>query len=443
MDWERLLSPVRLGCEKSGIDWSDETFRSEYQRDFDRVAFSREFRRLQGKTQVFPDPNDERVHNRLTHSVEASCVGRYLGAKAAAAVGRESQAQDIASIESAAALAHDIGNPPFGHSGERAIQDFFQSNERGQRLMKRLSSDQRHDFTEFDGNQMAFRMLSYSLPEKTTTGGGKKLTYSTLAASVKYPCTNIKRKHSRHRKAGIFHSDREAFTRIAAKLGLKEFGDQSWSRHPLAFLVEAADDIVYSIADAEDGFKLNLIDGEFLMNVFTRIARRVFPEATIASGLSAISDSEERIGFLRAKAMNCLIALAAKVFKDQYAAIIDGVFDGDLLGECDARTELEELKAMRIQNVYSHRAIVEVEAAGFSVLPVLLDTYMNSVVVGPHDEKSKKIMQTLPKHTAFAPEGSTEYERLMRVLVYVVGMTDRYAIRAYRALLGTHLPGMA
>jgi dGTPase len=439
MGMEQQLSAMRLGCETSGVDWSDEECRSEYQRDFDRIAFSREFRRMQGKTQLFPDPNDERVHNRLTHSVEASCVGRYLGAKAAISIGFPQWSHEFAAIVAAAALAHDIGNPPFGHSGERAIQDFFRSNESGQRLVRRLPTEQRRDFTEFDGNQMALRMLSHSLPEKTRAGGGKRLTYSTLAANVKYPCTNKKRRHSRYKKAGIFQSDLEAFARIATHLGLTDLGDQCWSRHALSFLVEAADDIVYAMADVEDGFKRGLVEIDFMEEIFLRIALHVFNKRALSAGLKKINEAEEKVGFLRAKAMNALIALATDRFGANYESILDGSFDGDLVGDCAAHAELGILREMCAEKVYSHRSVVEVEAAGFTVLPALLDTYMNCVVVGPHDEKSKKVVQTLPWHTANAPEGSSEYERLMRVLVYVVGMTDHYAIRAYRVLLGTHL----
>jgi dGTPase len=439
MDWKRLLSPTRLGCEESVADSGDEQFRSEYQRDFDRIAFSREFRRLQGKTQLFPAPNDEKVHNRLTHSIEASCVGRYLGAKAAAAIGQEELAHDFAAIVSAAALAHDLGNPPFGHSGERAIQDFFVTSDRGRRLIKRLNKDERRDFTEFDGNQMALRMLAYSLPEKTSVRGGKRLTYATLAACVKYPCTNKQRRRSRHKKAGVFRSELPAFQKIATTLGLTDYGDESWSRHPLALLVEAADDIVYGLSDAEDGYKRGLIEPEFMMHVCRAIALKRFKAEMLDAGEKAIFDRQEQIGFLRAKAMNSLILQAADAFGKNQSAILAGTHESELLLECDAREDLARLGKVCADNVYSHKSVVAIEAAGFSVLPVLLDTYMTAVVEAPHDQKSQKIRQTLPRHTAFAPDPPNEYERLLRVLVYVVGMTDRYATTAYRTLLGTHI----
>lgn len=436
-----LINPIRLGCENSGTDWTDLECRSEYQRDYDRIAFSRTFRRLQGKTQVFPAPNDERVHNRLTHSVEAACVGRYLGTKAAIGLGLKAIANDIGSVVSAAALAHDIGNPPYGHSGEKAIQGFFKSD-RGRELLSRLNEEEGDDFREFDGNQMAFRIMTHSLPEKTKAPGGMKLTYATLAASVKYSCCNASRKGASFPKAGLFVGQLPTFATIARSLSLPERGDKAWARHPLAFLVEAADDIAYRVSDAEDGCKRGLLSKERLKKRFRNIVRTAprFDEGELNKALARISDPLEQIGFLRAKVINSLIEQAAGAFVKNATKIVEGKYHEELLANIPAEQEVKELKRDNEKIIYSHHSVVEIEAAGFSVLPELLYAYMDSVVSHKHPEKAKKIRQTLPSEVASPPMGTGEYERLMRVLVYVVGMTDRFATLAYRTLLGTHLP---
>lgn len=446
MKWENLLSPIRLGCDTTP-EWSEPS-RNEYQRDFDRIAFSHAFRRLQGKTQVFPMPANDLVHNRLTHSVESASVGRFLGGIVASAIGQDVEL--FSSVVGAACLAHDIGNPPFGHSGESAIAGFFQ-HEEGAKFMERLTAEESADFTKFEGNAMALRMLCHRKPVKTQVLGGERLTYTTLAAFVKYPriaaLRTVDTSLASQKKVGIFRSELSSFQRIAAALSLKDHGTDEccWVRHPLAFLVEAADDIAYKVADAEDGLKMHYVSKGVLSDVFHNIASAHFDKKDLNTGLNRITDKVEKVGFLRAKAMNSLIYQAADVFKNNESAILDGTFDEPLLKKTSSSDDIKRLSDITADRIYTAAPVVQIEAAGYEVLPGLLKMFLQAVLDRRGTGWGGKIAQCIPNEyrevSSHAEIGvSYTYEQIMSVAEFVCAMTDRYAINLFRTLRGISLP---
>lgn len=444
MEWEQLLKSNRLGCPKE--DHRDiNQCRSQFERDFDRIIFSSAFRRLSGKTQVFPFPNTDLIHTRMTHSLETASVGRSLGAM----VQDEMASKDVTfsvnlgSIVSAACLAHDIGNPPFGHSGEKAIASFFK-NVRGPgpeilNSGKKLNESQIADFQEFEGNAMGFHVLTYSNPKKDITQGGLRLTHPTLAAFSKYPrpskIENESDGISEH-KPGIFQSDLESFSEISQELGLVEKNSR-WFRHPLAFLTEAADDICYTIMDFEDGYKNGLVSYEEVSNNFEEICSFTKDREDLHNK-NKIFDERERVGFLRSKAINSLIHQVTDVFCDNEKDIRETKFDKNLLKNIKAKDIVDKIKEISEEKIYTYKSVIQVEAAGYKVLPGLLETFLNAI-----KEKKKngndKILQLVPDEFKFDYDTNT-YNAIMGITMYISGMTDHYAVDTYRNLQGIELP---
>jgi dGTPase len=445
--WDKLLNSTRLGCE-THPEWSDDSARSEYQRDFDRVAFSHAFRRLQGKTQVFPLPENDLVHNRLTHSVESSCVGRFLGGLVARQIG---QPVDLfSSVVSAACLAHDIGNPPFGHSGEAAIADFFEHGE-GAAFMKGLTQEERSDFTCFEGNAMALRMLCHSKPARTSALGGKRLTYTTLAAFAKYPRVSHLKTVDHHRasqkKFGVFRSELQDFRNIAEQLQLSKPGsDDCWYRHPLAFLVEAADDICYKVGDAEDGLKMNYMARDEIIPILRRIAEAHFPKNEISQDLAQITAPVETIGYLRAKATNSLIYQCAAEFCRNETEILTAEYDTPLLDSIESISDLQQLTTLTAERIYLAPVVVQIEAAGYKVLPGLLNALLQAILNESGTTLGQKITQNVPPEfrpakDAQGHKSASIHETIMGIVEFVSGMTDRHAIQLFRILNGISHPG--
>jgi dGTPase len=408
--------------------------RSDFRRDFDRIVFSSAFRRLQSKTQVFPLPETDFIHTRLTHSLEASCVGRSLGA--VAALDLDIDDDIFASIVAAACLAHDIGNPPFGHSGEDAISHFFLND--GKAYLDGMDDSEKADFQIFEGNAMGFRLLTKSLPSQSEIEGGLNLTYATLGAFTKYPreSSPVKIDNPCYKKFGFFQSEKSAFEEIVNEMGLKEKdlgnGIKAWQRYPLAYLVEAADDICYSIMDLEDGFKLGLLSFEQLKEHLSSLTNLDDEK------LKKLLDDREKASYMRAKAVNSLVTESAKAFCDNIDSILDGSFDNDLLSVIPKSECVEEIKKFSFEHVYSYHKAVEIEAAGFEVLGGLLNLFL-SAIYNPSDAKSKKIKSLIPKQF-HSDETVPNYERVMLVVQFVSGMTDTYAIDMYRKLKGISLP---
>ncbi len=440
MDWAKLLSPVRLGSSGNPAIGS----RSYFEQDFDRIVFSQPFRKLQDKTQVFPLPEEDFVHTRLTHSLEVSSVGRSLGRKAGVEILRRNaeltksgyNSYDFGSIVASASLAHDLGNPPFGHSGEQAISEFF-LNGAGKKYEENVSSSEWVDLTNFEGNAQGYRLLnSRSL----------KLTYPVLGTFTKYPRLSLLNTHDSARRSqkkfGIYQSEKKSFTEVASELGLFKFQEGSWCRHPLAFLVEAADDICYHIIDLEDGFTLGLIEEELTANLLIEIVGETFDKGKYGH----IATSQERIGMLRALAINNLVDQATTIFLDAEDDILEGNFDRALIELCPSYPVLKQIIDISIQKLYRSKVVVEIEAAGFEVLSGLIERFSEAMIATINKEataREETIWNLLPESTQQLKNKSncTTYEILRACLDYISGMTDSAAISLYRKINGISLPG--
>lgn len=437
MNWLRLLA-LETPDVKQNIT------RTVFDRDFDRIIFSHPFRKLQDKTQVHPLPEQDFVHTRLTHSLEVSSVGRSLGRLVGAALlqrhgalEKEVTAHDFGAIVAAASLAHDIGNPPFGHSGEASISDFFKTSEA--QLKPLFEPEAWSDLISFEGNAQGFRLLSKSGDQ------GLKLTSATLAAFTKYPrpslVTSFNKARRSQKKFGFYVSEREEFAALASELELNELGRNQWSRHPLAFLVEAADDICYHIIDLEDGCNLGLVGYNQTVELLAKIiGDRFKPEK-----LNAIHSIKERIGVLRALAIGQLIDECVSLFMDNEAGLLSAQFDTSLTDEIPSKQALADIIGVSVEKIYRSRAVVETEAAGYKVLNGLLSVFIPSTIATFQKQasaKDKTYFRLMPIETQIEIKASENlYPAVRAVLDYVAGMTDSNALNLYRKIMGISLPG--
>ncbi|MCK5147987.1 dNTP triphosphohydrolase [bacterium] len=447
MDWQQLLNKQRLGTN-SGLHLDA---RSEFQRDFDRIVFSPAFRRLQSKTQVFPLPETDFIHTRLTHSLEAACVGRSLGKIAGKGIiaaapdlfkTHDIQSDDIGAVVSAAALAHDIGNPPFGHSGEDAIAEFF-TNAQGARYLQGMTDAEKYDLQHYEGNAAGFRLLTYTLPHVSSLGGGLRLTYATLGAFSKYPCSSHRTVNSEKRastkKYGFFQSETDIFKEVAERLKLipnPAFSGHGWFRHPLSFLVEAADDICYKIMDLEDGYKLKLLPYSQIEDLLCRLIKDIN-----TNKVKSIFDERERLSYLRAVAINCLVKQSADVFIEHLDGIQEGSFDTPLLDLVPGREVIQFIDEISKKEIYGYRKVIEIESAGFEVISGLLDAFL-CAVFQPDSLRYRKIAQLIPSQyfTPLVVKDDNRYDVIMNLVQFVAGMTDTFALSTYRTIKGISLP---
>jgi len=444
MEWSKLLSSSRL-CRN---DEQNKDVRSEFQRDYDRIVYSSAFRRLQDKTQVFPLAESDYVRTRLTHSIEVSCVGRSLGTLAGKLVieteasFQEASLQDIqpsefGNIVAAACLAHDIGNPPFGHSGEDAISSWFKGE--GNKYLCCLSEEEKADFLKFEGNAQGFRVLTRL--QSAINRGGLQLTYAVLGAYCKYPRAAFipdfdGSKKVSEKKFGFVQGDSELFKEVAENLGLKNKQDNAWSRHPLAFLMEAADDICYRIIDLEDGHRLGKVAFEETEKMLKEVASD--KQGDTGNSYALIDDDKKgKIEYLRAKAINNLITEAVSSFKQNYEAIMNGTFESDLLSQTEYSSLLDEIKELSRRKVYASPNVLQIEAAGFEVLGGLLEKVVPALVNEDKTSAEKKVLQLIPPQFT---KGKNKYEKLLSATDFVSGMTDSYAVTLYRRLRGIELP---
>ncbi len=440
MEWNRLLTPYRLGYSKKGHNPD----RNEFQKDFDRIIFSTNFRRLNGKTQVFPFPETDIIHTRLTHSLEAASVGRSLGTIVGNELHKKNkniQGWELGAICSVACLAHDIGNPPFGHSGEDAIAEYYHS-QRGEEIIENLSNKEKEDFLKLEGNAMGFHILTHSNEQKTQQTGGYGLTYPSLAAFIKYPRPSLIKKQNKklssEKKPGLFQCDLENYKKIAdgLKIPQKEEGDR-WHRYPLAFLTEAADDICYTIMDLEDGFNHGLVSYDQTYDWLMEICNATNGE-TSTNSLGIINNKKETIGYLRAKAINSLVHQIARVFLDNEDKILNCTFDSNLADLIDSSYLLKEIIKLSVDKIYSHKPVIQIEAAGFKVLPGLLDTFLYALK-DKEKASSKMVLKLIPEEYKFKFH-QEPYKAIMSITTYVAGMTDTFAVDTYRNLRGIELP---
>ena len=449
MNWLQLISNKRLGLEQYHQNRKDD--RTEFQRDYDRLIFSAPFRRLQNKTQVFPLPGSIFVHNRLTHSLEVSSVGRSLGNDVARGLMQRhpelagSHLTEAGAIVSAACLAHDLGNPPFGHSGERAIGTFF-SEGKGRWLKDyrdpdsgdRLTEQEWDDLTHFEGNANAFRLLTHHFIGRRK--GGFVMTYTTLASIVKYPFSSDLA--GDHAKFGFFRSEIADYQRIADELGIprreSEEGSYRYARHPFVYLVEAADDICYEIMDIEDAHKLKILNTEetqgLLLGFFDDERQRHIRETMLH-----VNDTNEQIVYLRSCVIGCLENECVKVFLEHEEEILEGTFEGTLINHIGEtpRAAYRACEKMAYAKIYRSKDVVDIELAGFQVITTLLDLMLEAVC---HPEKAYSQLLINRVSQQYDIRAARLYDRTMAVLDYISGMTDVYALDLYRKINGTSLP---
>ena len=444
MNWKQLISNKRLGQELRHTIRHDD--RSEFKRDYDRLIFSAPFRRMQNKTQVFPLPGSIFVHNRLTHSLEVASVGMSLGNDVAHCVMKtrpelaDTLFTQIGTIVSTACLAHDMGNPPFGHSGEKAIQTFFTEG-KGAYLKDRLSPELWNDITHFEGNANAFRLLAHRF--KGRRDGGFVMTYTTLASIVKYPFASALAEKG-HGKFGFFSTEADIFCRIADDLGIiRKSADgcpAEYARHPLVYLVEAADDICYEIMDIEDAHKLKIVTYEETKRLFldffdemgqNHIMQRIHDEE--------ITDDNEKVIYMRACVINALERACVDAFMRHEDEIMRGEFSGSLIDSIDDRLVKAYRKCTELskKRIYKSKPVLDVELSGFKIMDSLMEV-MTEAAANPQRFYSRQLISRVSsQYDISAPDLET---RIMAVIDYISGMTDVYALDIYQKINGISLP---
>ncbi|MDR1810544.1 MAG: dNTP triphosphohydrolase [Prevotella sp.] len=443
MLWEQLLSSKRLGMEEYHDARKHD--RTEYQRDYDRLIFSAPFRRLQNKTQVFPLPGSIFVHNRLTHSLEVSCVGRSLGALAAKGLRQkyprsEADFEEIGAIVAAACLAHDLGNPPFGHSGEKAISTYF-SEGNGLALKKDVEKEggRWSDFTHFEGNANSIRLLTHRFAGRRN--GGFAMTYSTLAAIAKYPFSSELADISKG-KFGFFQAEEADFEKIARELGLTMLQDKpaKYVRHPLVYLVEAADDICYQIMDMEDAHKLRIVPTETLKDFFLNFFPQERRERALKN-MAIVSDINEQIAYLRSSIVGLLVNECVRAFLEREEDICKGTFGKSLIDHIaeEQRMAYKSCAAYSVAHIYRSQDVLDIELAGHRIITFLLDILIKAVK-DPGQEYSKLLLRRIPEQ--FEVSDASLYTRVLAVLDFISGMTDVYALDLYRKITGMSLPAV-
>lgn len=453
MKFESIFTDKRVGSDKvsAGV-------RSGFQRDFDRLIFSSAFRRLQNKTQVFPLPGTAFVHNRLTHSLEVASVGRSLGKMIGERISQsyknneevyEFYRYELANVIAAACLAHDIGNPAFGHSGEKAISNYFiehaQAEIEGQALKDFFSEKQWADLTSFEGNANAVRVLTHRFRGRFKGGFG--LTYTTIASILKYPCESIAvDKKFRHRKKyGFFQTEKDTALKIMQELQMiEELGEPViFKRHPFVYLVEAADDICYSIVDMEDAHRLKILRKEEVEQTFMEAISsldKAVADKTYAY-YKTIDDPSEAIAFLRARIINLLINKASDVFTGHQHEILEGSFDDTLIDNIERGTgALKSIQAISLERIYQHDTVIEIEIAGYNVMSELLGLFIPALLKDRPAHKDQKILRLFPYQFTEFELADSSYEKVMNALDYLSGMTDEYATEMYRKLKGIVIP---
>lgn len=444
MNWNQLISNKRLGQEHRHTERHDD--RTEFKRDYDRLIFSAPFRRLQNKTQVFPLPGSIFVHNRLTHSLEVASVGMSLGNDVAQRLIKEKHPElkdalfeQIGQIVSTACLAHDLGNPPFGHSGEKAIQTFFTEG-RGSILKEKVSPTFWDDITHFEGNANAFRLLTHQF--KGRRPGGFVMTYSTLASIVKYPFSSSAA--SEKGKFGFFHSEQESYRRIADEMGIirlsEEGGALRYARHPLVYLVEAADDICYEIMDIEDAHKLKILSYEeterLLLSFFEPDHQKQIKQRIADEGLQ---DDNEKVVYMRACVIGKLENECVNTFIEHEDRILAGTFSGSLISHIN-QLQGEAYRScakLSVERIYRSRPVLDVELSGYKIMATLMEQ-MTEAVMHPDRFYSKQLIDRVSSQ--YDINAADLESRIMAVIDYISGMTDVYALDVYQKMNGISLP---
>lgn len=443
MNWQQLISNKRLGQEVRHPERHDD--RSEFKRDYDRLIFSAPFRRMQNKTQVFPLPGSIFVHNRLTHSLEVASVGMSLGNDVARVLKQHHPElagtlfEEIGTIVSTACLAHDMGNPPFGHSGEKAIQAYFREGG-GQALQERISNEFWNDLTHFEGNANTFRLLTHRFHGRRE--GGFVMTYSTLASIVKYPHSSLCAGNKG--KFGFFCFEEEYFRRIADELGMIRLSADGeplrYARHPLVYLVEAADDICYEIMDIEDAHKLRILSFDetmkLLLGFFDEAHRQKIMQRITDEG---ITDNNEKVVYMRACAIGLLESECARTFVENEQAILNGEFVGSLIDHVSplVRDAYKHCTNVSFERIYNSKPVLDVELSGYKIMETLMET-LTEAAVSPEKFHSEQLRKRFSNQYDI---NSNDFEtRIMAVIDFISGMTDIFALDIYQKIQGISLP---
>lgn len=444
MKWEALLSLKRQGDTKKRLRKDQNDTRLGFEVDYDRIIFSSAFRSLQDKTQVIPLSKTDFVHNRLTHSLEVSVVGRSIGRLVGKQVLEKHpylaeqhgyQMNDFGTIVAAASLAHDIGNPPFGHSGEKAIGEYFKTG-RGQQYKEKLTDKEWQDIIDFEGNANGFSVLATS---REGIEGGLRISYATLGAFMKYPKESLPKKPTSRicdKKYGFFQQDKAFFLDVANELGLisnKSANDIGFERHPLAYLVEAADDICYTIIDFEDGINLGLIQEEFALEYLIKL---------VSNGIDTkkyhqLTTKEDRVSYLRALAIGSLISDAVNVFMENEEAILNGDFPYSLMDKSQYKAQMNDIIQISIDNVYQCKDVVQKEVVGYRIINTLLDkfcTAYHNKTEGKASNYDTIILKLLPERFQYQKE--SVYDQLLHICHFVSLLTDGKALEIYNIIEG-------
>ncbi len=447
MNWEQLLSLKRFGDSHKRLRKEQDETRLGFEVDYDRIIFSSAFRSLQDKTQVIPLSKTDFVHTRLTHSLEVSVVGRSLGRIAGKKIlEKHPHLQevhgyrfiDFGAIVASAALAHDIGNPPFGHSGEKAIGEYFATGE-GQKYKDQLTNKEWQDLIDFEGNANGFKLLTET---REGVDGGLRLSYATLGAFMKYPKESLPKKPTKHiadKKFGFFQSEKDGFKEVAEELGLIQTRDgenTSFSRHPLTYLVEAADDICYTIIDFEDGINLGLISEDFALEYLIKLVKN----SINTKKYNSLKYKEDRLSYLRALAIGTLIQDAIDVFIDNEEAILDGSFDVSLMDKSNYQAQITDIISLSIDKIYQSQEVVEKEIAGYKIIADILDVYITALTrkkEGNASNYDKLMLQTLPEF--YSQTDKSIYQILLSTCCYVASLSDSAAVHIHNKIMGKQL----
>ncbi|WP_298364548.1 deoxyguanosinetriphosphate triphosphohydrolase [uncultured Lutibacter sp.] len=441
MNWNQLLSLKRYGDNHTRLRIEQDETRLGFEVDYDRIIFSDSFRSLQDKTQVIPLSKTDFVHTRLTHSLEVSVVARSLGRIVGEKILKKHpklndlgyKMNDFGAIVATAALAHDIGNPPFGHSGEKAIGEYF-INGNGAKYKSDLSPKQWQDLVDFEGNANGFRILTET---KEGIEGGLRLSYATLGTFIKYPKESLPKKPTSHiadKKYGVFQSELNFFNELAQDLGListGKNGDIAFKRHPLAYLVEAADDICYTIIDFEDGINLGLIEEEFALEYLIKLVK----DTINSEKYYQLKHKKDRLSYLRALAIGTLIGEATRVFLENEDAILNGDFPHSLLDKCKYEAQINDIIKISVEKIYKSREVIEKELVGYSIISKLLDVFLTAINNKFENKMSnydKLILNLLPENLQKPPK--TLYLRTLTICGFVASLTDGFAFQLYKKI---------
>lgn len=445
MNWIQLLSPRRFGDKTKPAVVNDS--RSRFEQDYDRLIFSHPFRKLQDKTQVFPLPEDDFVHTRLTHSLEVSSVGRSLGkAVGEKLIDKYPDLQeagytfhDFGGIVAAACLAHDLGNPPFGHSGETAISSFFLDNPKGKIFRSLVNKAEWADLISFEGNAQGFRILN------DESNAGLRLTFAALGAFTKYPKSSFAPKEKARKsqkKYGFYRGNLHHFEELVEAMGIIQLGEEAWCRHPLTFLVEAADDICYNIIDLEDGCRLGLLPYETTRDLMAAIIGERYQEEK----LERSNDVNQKLGLLRALAISQLIQESVTLFLEKEEEILNGSYDAALTENIPCAVALTKISKLSVKKIYQAKQVLEREVGGFEVIGKLMEafcmaSYHSTFAREEFTPRMRSIYRLLPEVLQDKlQQDLTVYESLLIITDFISSLTDSYAIKLYKTIYGFSLP---